>query len=640
VFLIPTIIDSEKKEGKSYMKLTIKTKLISSFMFVLAMLLVVFAFSYYGLTNISDKSAVVYQNSEENYYWQDWQMNAARMNAFYANAGEAGDAKINDTPIADKIAKSNADIEKLKQIVPPERQELLNKSIKGFSDLQVTAKNTLMAFLSGSKEAFVAADGIQKTISADFFNNISSGVSQTRDATVAAMDAQDAIRRSTTLFMALICAAALIFGVAMSLMLSISISSGINRVKNALQKMAKGDITDTVKVTTRDEVGAMAQAYNETQSNLNELISQLKTNAVQVSHASDQMATAAKQSNDATTQVATSSQQMAKGAQEQSTNAQETAVSVKELSEIIEQLSRSTNEQSTGVQKAVASINEVSQTISKVAENAMLAAKGTKLAADSASDGAAKTQQTLAGIEKIKESNLNTTRKIEELGTRSAEIGKIVAVIDDIAAQTNLLALNAAIEAARAGEQGRGFAVVSDEVRKLAERSATATKEIAVLISGIQKGINEATQVMVGGSQAVTEGYALAQQAGESLEQILKSAVEVNAQVEQISAKTQQVNLSTNDLAKVIDNVGKVTEENTAAARRMNNSAVKVSKSVETVAGIAEENSAATEEVSASAEEMSAQIEEIVASSQSMKEMAVSLEKSVSMFKVKAEDHN
>ena len=104
----------------------------------------------------------------------------------------------------------------------------------------------------------------------------------------------------------------MIFGVAMSLMLSISMSSGINRVKNALQKMAKGDITERVNINTRDEVGAMALAYNQSQTNLNELISQLKTNAVQVSRASEQMAIAAKQSNEATNQVATSSQQMAK----------------------------------------------------------------------------------------------------------------------------------------------------------------------------------------------------------------------------------------------------------------------------------------------------------------------------------------
>ena len=237
-------------------------------------------------------------------------------------------------------------------------------------------------------------------------------------------------------------------------------------------------------------------------------------------------------------------------------------------------------------------------------------------------------------MDKIKSASSEVARKIEELGTRSAEIGKIVAVIDDIASQTNLLALNAAIEAARAGDQGRGFAVVSDEVRKLAERTATATKEIAELISAVQKGVNEATRVTAIGSSAVAEGYTMAVQAGEALDQIQKTASDVDSQIEQISSKVQQVNASTNQLVKVIDDVGSVTDQNASYTDQMTSSAGQVSKAVETVAGIAEENSAATEEVSASAEEMSAQIQEIVASSRTLKEMAVSLEQSVAMFKV------
>ena len=147
--------------------------------------------------------------------------------------------------------------------------------------------------------------------------------------------------------------------------------------------------------------------------------------------------------------------------------------------------------------------------------------------ADAALTGAEKAKQMLEGMENIKSSATNTAKKIEELGARSTEIGKIVAVIDDIAAQTNLLALNAAIEAARAGDQGRGFAVVSDGVRKLAERTATATKEIADLISNVQKGVEEANLVMAGGVKAVEDGNKLAGQAGEAMEQIRKAADEV-----------------------------------------------------------------------------------------------------------------
>jgi methyl-accepting chemotaxis protein len=413
------------------------------------------------------------------------------------------------------------------------------------------------------------------------------------------------------------------------------ISSGINQISKALKKIAVGDLTYNVNIKSSDEVGAMSQSYNEMQKSVSGLILQLKENAQQLALASDQLSQAAKQTGMATQQVATSSQQMAKGAQEQSSSAQDTAKSIEELSSAINQLAVSSREQSGGVQKAVSSISSVSQTVSQVSVTAQQAAELARKANASATSGAEKTRQTLAGMDKIKQATTESARKIEELGVRSAEIGKIVAVIDDIASQTNLLALNAAIEAARAGDQGRGFAVVSDEVRKLAERTASATKEIADLISGVQKGVNEATTVMTGGSAAVTEGYQLATQAQQTLEEIMQSASNVNTQIEEISAKTPQVNTATEDLVKVIDSVGGITEQNTAASEQMTASATQVSKVVETVAGIAEENSAATEEVSASAEEMSAQVEEIVASSQTLKEMADNLKNSAAAFKVK-----
>jgi len=412
------------------------------------------------------------------------------------------------------------------------------------------------------------------------------------------------------------------------------ISGNINKINLALKRIAAGDLTEKVDIKSSDEIGDMANSYRAMQKYLNNLVGQLKVSSSQLSSASEQLAVAAKQSSDSTQQVATSSQQMAKGAQDQSTNAQETSRSIIHLSEAINLMAAGAAEQSAGVQKAVESITSVAGSMSQVAGNAGKAAQSAKQAADSARCGADRSKQTLDGMDKIKASTAEVAKKIEELGARSTEIGKIVAVIEDIAAQTNLLALNAAIEAARAGEQGRGFAVVSDEVRKLAERTATSTREIAELVSSVQKGVKEAHEVMATGSSAVVQGYDMAVQAGQSLEQILQAASDVNSQVDRISVNVQEVNTATSDLVKIVDSVGKVTEKTTATTRQMSESASHVSKAVETVAGIAEENSAATEQVSASAQEMSAQVEEIVASAQTLKEMAASLEQSIAIFKV------
>jgi methyl-accepting chemotaxis protein len=418
------------------------------------------------------------------------------------------------------------------------------------------------------------------------------------------------------------------------------ISRSISRINKALKKIAIGDLTESVSIKSSDEIGDMAKSYNEMRKYLNDLVIGLRENAKKLSTASEQMSTIVQQSSQATQQVSISSQQMAKGAQEQAANAQETAKSIEQLSIVINQVSKGARDQSVEVQKAVAAITEVSDTMCKVAENANQATEGAGKASDSAQAGATKARQTLSGMDKIKAATDQTANKIEELGAHSTEIGKIVAVIDEIASQTNLLALNAAIEAARAGDQGRGFAVVSDEVRKLAERTAIATKEIANLIGSVQKGVTEAIQMTSASSGIVATGYDLAVQTGQSLEQISMAASDVKSKIEQISTRAQQVNIATNELVKVIDRVGSVTEQNTAASEKMTVNASQVSKAIETVAGITEENSAATEQVSASAEEMSAQAQEIVNSVGTLKDMAVTLEQSVSIFKVNMENKN
>jgi methyl-accepting chemotaxis protein len=619
------------------MRLNIKPKIIGGFLIVLALMITSFGFSYMGLNSILDSSNQIANYTQENYYWQDWELNIARGNTYYLTLATKNDPTASQAGLDDKISKAKIDQEKLAEIVEAGRRPLFEQCVKDVAALQKIANERLGYYRSGDETKYLATDPDQRTISVAIFTNMGAAIKQSRDQADLAIASQAKTKANTILIMLLISGAALIFGIGLSLIISNSISKGINKVKQALQKMSKGDLTEKVVIKSRDELGEMATSYNDTQAYLNTLVSQLKESANQLTAASDQLSVASKQSSESTQQVATSAQQMAKGAQEQSNNAQDTSKSINQLSEAINQMAKGSLQQSSGVQQAISSISEVAKTMNEVASNAGQAARGAKQAADSANAGAQQSILTLAGMNKIKVSTAEVSRKIEELGSRSAEIGKIVAVIDDIAAQTNLLALNAAIEAARAGEQGRGFAVVSDEVRKLAERSATATKEIADLIGSIQKGVKEATAVMNQGNDAVTEGYDLAVKAGQSLEQILKAASEVNNQVSQISSKTQQVNDSTNALVKVIDSVGSITEENTASTKQMTVSASQVSKSVETVAGIAEENSAATEEVSAAAEEMSAQVQEIVASAQTLKDMAAALEQSVAMFKVKVE---
>ncbi len=220
------------------------------------------------------------------------------------------------------------------------------------------------------------------------------------------------------------------------------------------------------------------------------------------------------------------------------------------------------------------------------------------------------------------------------MGSRSDQIGEIVTTIEDIASQTNLLALNAAIEAARAGEAGKGFAVVADEVRKLAERSSTSTREIGDLIKSIQKTVAEAVTAMDEGAKEVERGVLIANEAGVSLNDILKASEAVNQQADQAAAAAEQMSASANELVAAVDSVSAVVEENTAATEEMAAGSSEVTQAIENIASVSEENSAAVEEVSASAEEMSAQVEEVTASAQSLAELAKQLQDVVYQFKL------
>jgi methyl-accepting chemotaxis protein len=313
---------------------------------------------------------------------------------------------------------------------------------------------------------------------------------------------------------------------------------------------------------------------------------------------------------------------------------QQTANSVEQLSGAIGQIAAGSQEQAEGVDEATGIVKKVSVAITEVSNNARVGMEAWQNTAASAAEGARMTHETVVGMDKVKKAMDQVSVRVTDLGERSGEIGKIVATIDDIAAQTNLLALNAAIEAARAGEQGRGFAVVADEVRRLAERSSLATKEIASIVDGIRTGLTEAVSAMQQGSKDVEVGYKLAADAGGALDNILDRSRSVAKQVEQISVAAQDLQSLSGGMVEAIDRINRIVEQNAAATEQMTESSGVVSKSVEATASVAEENSAASQEVSASVEEMSAQVEETLAAAQSLADMSEEMEKAVAAFNV------
>ncbi|GLS04362.1 methyl-accepting chemotaxis protein [Chitiniphilus shinanonensis] len=246
-------------------------------------------------------------------------------------------------------------------------------------------------------------------------------------------------------------------------------------------------------------------------------------------------------------------------------HAGEVATASTELSTASQKVSESTTSMAAGVEQVTVSVNHVADRAENTDEIA-------RSAGQFASDGGTVIGETIDRINHIAGRVQDSSTNIASLVERTASIGSVVNVIKEIADQTNLLALNAAIEAARAGEQGRGFAVVADEVRKLAERTASSTAEINDTVSAIQHEANQTVEAMQRAVAEVEEGVTHASQAGEAIQQIRRSTESVVNEVGQISSAMREQSSASTMMAQEIEKVAQMSEETSAAALRTSES--------------------------------------------------------------------
>jgi len=246
-----------------------------------------------------------------------------------------------------------------------------------------------------------------------------------------------------------------------------------------------------------------------------------------------------------------------------------TASASSQISSSTEELAAGSQEQSAQAAEVASAVEQMASSILQTTKNANNTAENAKNARALATQGGKAMEDTIDGMSRIAEVVSRAASTIQELGKGSNEIGEIIQVIDDIADQTNLLALNAAIEAARAGEQGRGFAVVADEVRKLAERTTKATKEIANMIKKIQKDTVEAVDSISQGTVEVEAGKKLALNAGDSLKLIITGSNEVVDLSTQVAAASEEQSAASEQISKNIESISSVTHQSASGTQQI-----------------------------------------------------------------------
>jgi methyl-accepting chemotaxis protein len=354
------------------------------------------------------------------------------------------------------------------------------------------------------------------------------------------------------------------------------------RLTLMVQRVAQvgdGDLrnSDTSDSST-DEIGQLGAALNAMTKNLRSVVQQVSQSAEQVAASSKQLTTGAEQSAQGATQVAASIMQVATGTEKQTGAIRQTTLVVERIS--------------TEIKQAATNVNMVEAMSEKTA--------------DAAKDGGKAVEAAVSQMGNIETKVAHSAQVVVKLGERSKEIGQIVDTIAGIAGQTNLLALNAAIEAARAGEQGRGFAVVAEEVRKLAEQSQEAAKQIADLIREIQGDTESAVVAMNEGTHEVKIGTDVVNTAGRAFGEIVSMVGQVSEQVKNIST--------------VIQGIAGGSQEIVSAVREID--------------AISKDAASETQTVSAVTEEQSASMEEIAASSEALSKLAQNLQTAVQRFKV------
>ncbi|MGE5701244.1 MAG: methyl-accepting chemotaxis protein [Clostridia bacterium] len=555
------------------MTLTIGKKLVSAFLSIAFLLTIVAGISYYYLsevdtsyTDLTDRRAVILSNSQKLQVQAIKQSNSLR-----------GYLLTEDKQFLDSLDSAYQQMNQLIETTLPLIQSNDDKDA-----LNKMAQLGKLFHEKYSQLITMQQQGADRSAWMQFFYDevlpLGRQLEPTVDAIVTKQQAlmtegsQTNTRMvdTATFNMLLISSISLVLAILIGYFMSRMISKPIVQLAAAARQVAQGDLTQAdLRVKNRDEIGQLAESFNQMKESLQRLIRQITLSAEGVAASSEQLSASA----------------------EQSGKASET------ISYTIQEVVVSAEQQNKGVEESVSAINQMTVGIHQITENIQETSALSAQASEKSTEGNQTIQQAVAQMNSLQTTVNHLAAVVEEMGEHSKEVGHIIDVIAGIATQTNLLALNAAIEAARAGEHGQGFAVVADEVRKLAEQSAHSAGQITSIIANIQQNTRHAMESMNESITKTNDGIAAVESAGHRFYEITRYNDAVASQIQQISATAQQIASGTEQVAHT--------------AAQMAEGSKTVVTNTQTVSAMTEEQLAAMEEVSSSASSLAKMSEEL-----------------------------
>ncbi|MGR9048151.1 methyl-accepting chemotaxis protein [Halobacillus faecis] len=371
----------------------------------------------------------------------------------------------------------------------------------------------------------------------------------------------------------------IIIGIVFALVIANRITNPVKKVVERMKQISEGDISqEPVHVKSKDEIGQLADAINDMQRSLNEVIQSVSFTSDRVSGQSEALTHSAYEVREGSEQIASTMQELSSGAESQANGATHLSDHMRTFVEKIQ-----------GANTNGESVSETSKEVLSMTDQ-----------------GRESMQRAVAQMHAIDQIVKESTNKVKGLDVQSKEISKLVGVIEDIAGQTNLLSLNAAIEAARVGEHGKGFAVVADEVRKLAEQVTNSVGDITEIVEGIQKETGNVVSSLEAGNQEVDQGSMQMKEMGEMFDGI-------NGSVSEMVAKIQSISTHLKEIAE---------------------NSMQMNHSIEEIASITEESAAGVEQVAASAQQSNSSMEEVSRTAEDLNNLAEQLNEQVRRFKL------